>query len=103
MTKLQKVWFWLGLGLFVISEVVWGPILNALSSIVHVPLHSFYTEHRLFNDHPYFGYLIIVAEIALVGLLVRIIYFSSANRANKITSYIVFGLLCLCLLGILFF
>lgn len=101
MTKSQKLWFWVGLITFLVFEIIWGVIFNALSSMVRLPLHSLYFNHRLFNDHPVYAYAIILIELVSVLSLIYIVWLAKLGRLLKGAFYLIFSLLALCLVFLL--
>ncbi len=103
MTKAQKNWLWVSVAMFAVPEVLWGGLLNALTSVIHVPIHSVYTDIQYFTDHPFYVYLIFFVEILFVLLSVKIIYKSEfKNKYIKIFILVVLSLLALLLLGLLY-
>lgn len=71
MTKKQKVWLGIFLAMFIVPEIIWGTLVNALTSILHIDIHSVVLDALFFSHHPGYAYLIILMEIiGLSGLLV---------------------------------
>lgn len=68
MTK-QQIWLAVFLAMFLVPEILWGPIFNAIISLFGWPLHSIYFNLTIFNDYPYLAFLVIILEIISISSL----------------------------------
>ena len=83
MTKNQKIWLWIFLGMFIIPELIWSPVLGLL------PFNKQFTS----NDDNHL-ILTIITAIEFLGLLLAgiwILKFSKFRLKNII------GIILLCL------
>ena len=53
--------------MFIIPEILFGPLFNAAASMIGLPLHSAYYDLPFFNDYRYAAFLIIISEIISVS------------------------------------
>ena len=94
MNTKQKTLLGIFLGMFVVPEIIFGPIIKILK-LSYLPL---YQNSQTFSDNPIYAYLIILIEIiGCIGLL----YTISKINLKKITRYffnILLGLITLVLL-----
>lgn len=67
MTVNQKILLGFLFAMFIIPEILWGPLFNAAASMIGLPLHSAYYNLPFFNDYPYAAFLIIIFEIISVS------------------------------------
>ncbi len=87
--------------MFVAPEVLWGALLNAISSIFNSPVHSFYNQVQVFNDYPIIAYLILLIELIGVSGFFRI----NLEYNKKSTKYLFSGIMIvivLSLIGLIF-
>ena len=102
MTKTQKIWLAIFLAMFLVPEVLWGALLNAVTSVFGSPAHSIYYNLQAFDDQPILAYIIILTEIiAIIGLLIVNYTIQYKNKITKIVSYVVLALLEITLIFIL--
>lgn len=83
--------------MFVVPEVLWGTVLNAVASVLGLPVHSIYYDIQVFSDYPSLAYLIITIEIIAVFVLLHL-NFKEQEQQNKIRK--TFFTIVLTILGI---
>ena len=75
MTKIQKIWLGVSLGIFLIPELLWNPILNILYSIfkpvVNGSSQIFRSNFLMNSDN--IGMLIFIVSLQLLGLLLLLV------------------------------
>jgi hypothetical protein len=74
MTKKQKIWLGVFLAMFLVSEILWGALLNAVTSLVGIHTRSIYNNLVFFSDYPWIAFLIIALEIFAVFGIIYIVY-----------------------------
>ncbi len=98
MTKNNKILFWVGMGLFIIPELLWSPVLNYLYELLQIgsgEISSLRMNFLLNNqNYGFFWYGFIVA-LQLLGLLIMIktLRQSSINgRVKLLLASVLWGL-----------
>jgi uncharacterized membrane protein len=68
MTKIQKIWLGIFLAMFVVPEVLFGPMLGSLGFFMHIKLTSILSG-QLITDYPSVAYFVLMLEsVGVVGL-----------------------------------
>lgn len=83
MTKNQKLWFWIATALFIVPEILWGPILGVLNLFLKINILPIFTDVQLINDNFILVVLILVCEAAGVAGLLKL-----TVRAKGINSFL---------------
>ncbi len=79
MTKLQKIWLWVGLGMFIIPEILWSPLVNLMQSLYNSQIDSpVFRENFLTTGKSTVSWLVVLL-VQLLGAL-SIVYFTYINR-----------------------
>ena len=103
MTKQQQTWLAVFLVMFLVPEILWGSIFNALTSLFGWPLHSIYFNLTTFNDYPYLAFLVILVEIISVsGLWYLNLKINRQNNLKGILLSILLAILDIALVFLLF-
>lgn len=103
MTKVQKIWLWVGIGLFLIPEILWSPLGNSLYALIYdKPFRS-----SFLTNSDYGQWKEIVVLIQFLGI-VSGYYIVVKNRRYLPKDYsflihFVFGILSLLNFFILYF
>jgi type II secretory pathway component PulF len=101
MTKINKVWLWVWLGLFAIPEILWSPISNfyfELSQTSKSGGTSPYRDNFLQNSDN-LSWLKLVILLQFVGFL--LFFYAFIQNRNAVTNPVIRWLLILVFLGIL--
>lgn len=101
MTKNHKLFFWIGLGLFLIPELLWSPVFNYVYELLQLGSNDIahLRESFLTNNQSYgfFWYGFIVA-IQLVGLMMMAKTLQQLSINAKIKIFL--GILLWSLVGV---
>lgn len=93
MTKMQKVWLWIFLAMFIVPEVLWGGLASTFLN-----LNPILNLSGLFENHPIAANAIILPE--MVGILGLMILNQKYPYRNQFFKYFVTAALLLALLGL---
>ncbi len=93
MTKLQKIWLGVGLGMFIIPEILWSPITNIIYSLFNANNHSLVLRQSFLFDADKVVYLTLVLGVQLIGVIMYLV--NIARIQNGFLKY--FG----CVLSVL--
>lgn len=99
MTKNQKIWFWVGVALFVVPEILWGPVLGVLNLLFKINISPIFPDVQLINDHFILVILILVSEVVGVSILLRITI--QGQGMNSLLKYVILTLLAALLISII--
>jgi len=103
MTKQQQIWLAVFLAMFLVPEVLWGPIFNAITSLFGWPLHSIYFNLTTFNDYPYLAFLVILVEIiSIAGLWYLNLKVNHQNNLRGLFISILLAIIDIVLVFLLF-
>jgi hypothetical protein len=81
MTKIQKVWLWISLAMFVVPEVLWGGLASTFLNFK--PILDF---SGLFEKYPLAANILVLPHVVgLIGLLVL----NHQCQKNKFIKYII--------------
>lgn len=85
MTKNQKLWFWTSLALFIVPEILWGPILGVLNLFLKINILPIFPDVQLINDHFILVALILACEVVGVSGLLKLT--GGAEGMNSFVKY----------------
>ena len=103
MTKQQQTWLAVFLVMFLVPEILWGSIFNALTSLFGWPLHSIYFNLTTFNDYPYLAFLVIILEIiSIAGLWYLNLKINHQNNLKGLSLSVLLAFIAIALIFLLF-
>lgn len=86
LSKMQKIWLWIFGAMFLVPEVLWGPLVKALN-FSFLPI---YGNVQVFTESPMVAYLVVILEI--IGVAGLIYLFNKIYRGSKL-RYLLCGIL----------
>ncbi|MBL8031581.1 MAG: hypothetical protein JNK33_04645 [Candidatus Doudnabacteria bacterium] len=97
MTKNQKLWFWIGLALFAIPEILWSPVVNVFYDLFQSSNSVAVFRDNLLTSGNHVNLFISILGLQLFGLLVseRFVLRSQQSLGLKIAWSTVLGVLVL--------
>jgi hypothetical protein len=100
----KKIWLWVSLGMFLVPELLWSPVMNFIYEIFQNNNHVQALRPNFLTDSSNVTPFIIVVFIQFLGLLITTVIMtkSSAPKSAKISS-IAFLLILLILTGFVLF
>lgn len=105
MTKIQKVWLWVSVLMFIIPEILFSFIVSFFASLYGVGNFPFLYEHfinpQFFIDNPIYLFIALSIEcFGMLGLLICNIKFN--HHKYKIIPTVIIALILILLLFIFF-
>ncbi len=97
MTKMQKVWLWIFLAMFIVPEVLWSPVGNFIYIFIKGGNHPVIWRNNFLMQTDFRNLLTLVLFIQFVGLLLG----SYALIKKKPKSYFEIFIIVLMLLVLL--
>jgi hypothetical protein len=109
MTKTQKTWLAVFLGMFIVPEIVFSPMLAASLFLFrgldyHLPWGQFLWDNYLYGNHVYFLSALLIEVIGAFCLLISNVRFNR-TRSKLILSVVlsILSLFLLCIFYTLFY
>lgn len=99
MTKNQKLWFWVSTVLFVVPEILWGPILGVLNLFFKINILPIFPDVQLINDYFVLVALILACEVVGVSGLLKLTF--RAQGMNSFLKYAISAVLVALLISII--
>jgi ABC-type bacteriocin/lantibiotic exporter with double-glycine peptidase domain len=105
MSKKQKMWLWIFLGMFIVPEVLWSPVSNDLYEYSQSgnPGTIYSLRHTFLQNSDYINFLSTVFVIQLLGLVLTFIYLVAIHRVIKSKLLFWLSLLILLILSLIVF
>ncbi len=99
MTRLQKIWFWISLSLFLIPEILFSPLISLVAFFFGVEnfpslIYRFISQ-QFFLDNQFYSFIILIIEI--VGVIGLLIYNKKFSR-NISVAILLFVILIILIL-----
>lgn len=70
MTKIQKIWFWIFIVVFLVPEVLLGPVLGGINFLFHTRFNSILSS-QLTLENSLITYAVLLAEsVGVVGVFI---------------------------------
>lgn len=102
MTKKQKIWFWIFLGMFLVPEILWSLVSNYLYSFLQQGDPPQLLRQNFLTSSDYRSYSILVVLIQFVGLLLACVNLFKNRKIWNVLSYYLFLLILIVLFLITF-
>ena len=107
MNKIQKIWLWVSMVMFLVPEIFFSPIISffaSLSGITNFPfLYKYFIDLNFFSDNPIYLFIILSIEfLGALGLLIWNVKFNHYKYKIFLTviiTLIIFTLLLLFFVG----
>lgn len=105
MKKSQKFLLWISLGMFILPEVLWSPILNLFDSFLQNSNNTIILRPNFLVNGDNINLLLIVLFIQMAGVLISLIIISKIkyNIFFKILLILIFSTLLIITAFILYF
>jgi hypothetical protein len=84
MTKKQKIWLWVFIGMFILLELLYGAIIK----IFNLSILPIYKDPQLFYDNPSVALLILLIELIVTIGLIYLINKIKFSKLYKIITNI---------------
>ena len=101
MTKNQKLWFWIGLALFAIPEILWSPLSNYVYELSQVggPINSLRSNFLTTDDKYNFTWYGLLLLIQFIGLCSALTTYFRVRQIfkNKLLFWLCFSIFLLLL------
>ncbi|MFA5990986.1 MAG: hypothetical protein WC794_01925 [Candidatus Doudnabacteria bacterium] len=90
MTKVQKIWLGVFLAMFLVPEILWGPILGLMSNYgENIILPIFKNSQFIENNVVVMNFILISELVAVIGMGVINFKYCKSNKIVKITSGVI--------------
>ena len=97
MSKTQKIWLGICIAMFIVPEILWGPVLSVLNLInIQVPV-IFQSSETLQNNFSLIILILLCQFIGLVGFFILIKRHPGISRLKKSFALSVTIILLICL------
>ncbi len=98
MNKYQKIWIWIFLGMFLIPELLFSPVISFVLFLFGIDLNYLMTKfvnQQFFTDNQIFIFIAVMVELlGVLGLLILNIKFNK-NKLKNLYSILLFLLIIL--------
>ncbi len=107
MTKIQKMWLWVGIGLFAIPEILWSPVANFIYAFFWPTKNGSYQIlrdnflHHYGND-TWWSNLLLMQFIGLLLISIQLLFIRRLFRNSPILYWVGWVLLFLFTLAMFF-
>ena len=103
MTKNNKLLFWIGLGLFVIPELLWSPVANIYYTFFQSGSHIIPLRENFITSGGYDIWYKVVVFLELSGLIIALLFSKRSlfNNTQQSVGVLIYFLLCFLALAVI--
>jgi hypothetical protein len=98
MIKIQKIWMAIFIAMFVIPEILWGPVANFIYSFINPTIDGYpqLIRNNFLFDFQYEKFLKSIIIIQTIGILVfSFFWFKHIKNINSKIIFLLVSLLCI--------